>query len=147
MNAHTLDLTRDGLVSALSASERSPAEAVRRVDRAIARYGNPDDFARPLAIAAFTAGKPSWWTTQTYHNQRAKRLLTAILCRGVAIEDVFAEAYPTWLETKVRIGGLDDLVPLNILAANELSETYEMFGLWRDAGELEARRLVKRARK
>lgn len=132
------------LADTLAQTETSPREGLRRLNAAVELYRNNDSVSREHALDAFFAGKPAYWTTATYHSQRAMGLMDA-LNKGCEFGIALAANYPAHC-TKYRPGALDTLVPLNRLAANELSEAYEDYGTWRDAEELEARRLRRTRR-
>lgn len=117
-----------------------PLEVLARLRSAVALYRNPDGVTDREAMDAISSGRPAYWTTSTYSNQRASSLVYSVN-HGATIADALAEFYPARLNLQPkRAGALDTLVPLNRLASNELSEAYEEFGLWRDATELERRR-------
>lgn len=126
------------LADTLAQTETSPREGKRRLDAAAALYGFNDSVSREHALEAFFAGKPAYWTTATYHSQRAIGLLDA-LNRGCEFGIALAANYPAHL-TKYRPSALDTLVPLNIKAANALAKAYDALGIWREADELEQRR-------
>lgn len=115
----------------------SPLTIRNRLIAAMKRYDNEDCVSRESAVEAICSGKAAYWTTARYSSARAADLPLA-LNRGVSIETALIEAYPEWMKDK-RIGALETIVPLNRLAANNLSEAYEAYGSWRDAEELERR--------
>ena len=88
MTAHSLDLTRSDLVAALISAADSngpagpPAHVLVEVARgklaaAIDSHHNDDALARRRALAACAAGRAAFWTTATYHRQKACTLQLA----------------------------------------------------------------------
>jgi hypothetical protein len=118
--------------------ERAAHDGTRRLKKAVAIYGN--DFSdKQKALDAFAAGRPAYWTTVSYHAVRAVSLMIAVN-RGVEILAALESEY-RHCSNDQKLAALDTLVPLNAEAAEALSQAYARFGLWRDAEELEMRRV------
>lgn len=126
------------LADTLAQTETSPREGLRRLNVAVELYRNNDSVSREHALEAFMAGKPAYWTTATYHSQRALGLMDD-LNRGCEFGIALAANYPAHC-TKYRPGALDTLIPLNRRAAVDLVKAYDALGIWREVDELEARR-------
>jgi hypothetical protein len=145
MTAHSLDLTRIGLIQALTGADRSEAEGKRRIEDAFTLYNNEFTLEVEYALKAYTQGHAAFWTTAGYSDQRAGNLLNSINL-GSTIMGALAHWYPPGCPHG-RDEALDTLVPLNRRAADDLVMAYAEYGLMRDAEELEMRRLRREARR
>jgi hypothetical protein len=149
MTAHSLELTRDGLIAALwqaaaPAGNRGAVPAApphedddaRRLAAAIHIYDNEDALARRLALQAAAAGRPAFWTTAGYHSQKHCALQLAVHGQPTveaALDQAALEG------SEARLAALDTLVPLNRPALAVLALAYAGLGRWRDIADLEAR--------
>ena len=123
------------LKEALTGSLSLTAAAKLAVEDAIDLYQNEDALGRRKAIAAFEQDRPSFWTSASYHNQRACALQVAV--HEMPLRKALACTYKPGSDW---IAALDTLVPLNLKAATTLSGAYADYGLWREEAELLARR-------
>jgi hypothetical protein len=150
MTAHSLDLTRSDLIAALAeaaADLRSPAaqpsralaeDACRKLAYAIEIHDNDDALARREALAACHAGRPAFWTTASYHSQKACTLQLAAHA-SPTLEAALDDAYGSGLGPDAQAAALDTLIPLNPPAVAALALAYLRLGRWRDIQDLEAR--------
>lgn len=106
----------------------------RRLDDAIAVYGNGYDDLRASAVEAIASGRAAFWTTSNYGATRTVDL-PLDLNRGIGIRAALEQALPAWCAQN-RAPALDTIVPLNRKAAIALSGAYAAFGIWRDEDEL-----------
>lgn len=99
-----------------------------RIDAAAAIYGNPDGLLRDAALAAHAAGRPAFWSTSKYHNQR----LCVIALRvnaGTALPNAFLDLYrPQAVPATAMLEACDSLVPLNVAAQQRLAAWYREAG-------------------
>jgi hypothetical protein len=128
---------------ALSAPE-NPVLIRRRLADVIELYDNEDCVSRDWTVEAIVAGRPAFWTSATYHSQRACNLHLDVVA-GASIQQALEAHYPVRLNHS-RESALDTLIPLDRRAAAALSQAYADLGIWRDDDELELRRTSTRRR-
>jgi hypothetical protein len=150
MTAHSFDLTRSDLIAALTqpaADLRSPAaqpsralveDACGKLAVAIDTHNNDDALARRHALSACAAGRAAFWTTASYHSQKACALQLAAHT-SPTLEAALDDAYGSGLGTDAQTAALDTLIPLNPPAVAALALAYVRLGRWRDIQDLEAR--------
>jgi hypothetical protein len=150
MTAHSFDLTAADLIAALTSVSaeldsssarppRAPAEdACRKLAAAIAIHDNDDALARRQALAACAAGRAAFWTTASYHSQKACALQLAAHSFPT-LEAALDDAYGPGPGTDTQVAALDTLIPLNPPATAALALAYVRLGRWRDIQDLEAR--------
>lgn len=134
-----LTLPTRGIINIATNAERNPREGLRRLNAAIAVYGNDDTQTKEYALDAYIDGRASYWTTVTYHSQTAVCLCHAanLMSSLEAAIDAEIPAHRSWMVEQM----LDTLVPMNLEAAKELAKAYERVGSWRTCEELEDRRV------
>jgi hypothetical protein len=141
VTVHSLDLTRSGLIAALAPA--APAhEPHRRLAAAIELCGNDDALARRSARAACNDGRPAFWTTATYHSQKACVLHLAVHTEPT-LEAAVECAYGPHTGTELRHAAFDTLIPLNAAAMEALALAYARLGRLPDVAELETRSMLK----
>lgn len=123
------------LREALTGSLSLTAAARMAINDASELYDNEDALARRKAQTAYEQDRPAYWSTATYHAQRASQLQIAV--NEMALRKALACTYKPGSDW---IAALDTLVPLNVKAATALSVAYADYGLWRDEPELLLRR-------
>jgi hypothetical protein len=150
MTAHSLDLTKSDRIATLTPatadlgppaalSGRALVEgACAKLAAAIEIHDNDDALARRQALAACTAGRPAFWTTASYHSQKACALHLAVHTLPT-LEAAFDDAYGSGVGSDTQAAALDTLIPLNPPAVAALALAYIRLGRWRDVQDLEAR--------
>jgi hypothetical protein len=128
------------LEGALRSSVDLTAKAKQIVDAVSDLYENEDAQARRKAVAALEQDRPAYWTTASYHSQRACQLQVR------AHETSLPNALRSTYHSADWVAALDRLVPLNEQAAIAVAVQYEEMGTFRDIDELLARRLRKPVR-
>lgn len=135
MNQHSPALTRAIAIH---------ADANEVVARAVAVYDNPDSVNYRKAVAALLDGRAAYWSTCHHHNAKAEIMLWH-LNEGAGIHSAMREA-GFWRDAAHRVSsGLDCMVPLNDIAARQLSDAYADLGHLREPDELLARALRRMA--
>jgi hypothetical protein len=150
MTVHSLDLTRSDLIATPTPTATVPGsrtvqsghdqtdEACARLAVAIDLHENDDALARRHALAACGAGRPAFWTTASYHSQKACALHLAAHTLPT-LQTALADAYGFDLGTDAQAAALDTLIPLNPAAVAALALAYAALGRWREIQDLEAR--------
>lgn len=123
------------LAEALRVSIDLTAQARMAVEDAISVYDNDDAVARRLALAAFEQDRPAFWTTATYHSQKA-----SLFQQAANYKPLLEALHYAYNRGDDYIAALDTLVPLNDQAALAMVIRYSDYGIWRDTEELLARR-------
>ncbi|EKF40863.1 hypothetical protein NA8A_18267 [Nitratireductor indicus C115] len=140
MNAYSR--TAVELAAAIGFDPENIVVVRRRLADAIDLYDNEDGLSRDIAVEAIIGKRPAFWTTAKYHSAIACELVND--ANRTSLEEAMENIPAHRRADMARY--LDTLVPLNRLAANELSEAYEtVAGTFRDCSELESRRIRRAA--
>ncbi len=126
------------LNQALKGSLTLTARGRLAIDDVADLYENDDYLARRKAQTAYEQERPAYWTTATYHDQRACQL--QIVVHEMPLPRALKFAY----KLGDYIAALDRLIPLNEQAAIAMTVQYAEYGVWRDVEELLARRYARR---
>lgn len=126
----------------MNASPRNETDPRAMIAAVVALHGDQcaDDGMTNYAVAAFEAGRAAFYSTASYHNQRALCLCDTANMTGDLLGAMRSEYR---YRDDARASGLNALVPLNDEAMSALIAAYSAIGVWRDAYELEARRFGK----
>lgn len=121
--------------AALSASIDLVAEFKQRHGDCVALYDNDDPVSRQLAQTAYEQERPSFWTSASYHSQKACILQQAANYKPM--DEALRYAFGLGGD---YIAGLDSLVPLNDRAAIALIAQYGQYGCFVLVEDVLARR-------
>ena len=117
-----------------------------KISDCIKLYNNDDALLRRYANQAFERDEAAYWSTSTYHSQRAAMFANRANyfpkdTDGIYLMQAADECYGA----TYKIEALDTLIPLNERAARDLCEAYAKLGSWKDEDQVLARRLRREA--
>lgn len=125
------DLARNltGLVS------EDPRDLRRRLLAVMELYQNEDTNDRRIVVEVIVEGRPAFWTTANYHDQKARNFFMS--CMRMPIPDALVKHYGPDIVGHPH--QLDKLVPINRQAVEALRLAYDRIGVWLEPEELEQR--------
>ena len=115
-----------------------------RLRATVDSYRNEDSQDFRDALDAMIAGRPAFWFTQNYSNQRACIVLSEVNA-GMGVLEAIRSHQRRYDDPKMIERGLDYLIPMNAPAMSALLAAYAELGMWREHDEIECRQMKENA--